>query len=88
MPSFVAYASCRVDIPLQALHLLFNGRRRVDATNIALLIPFLEVTHPVVAQANPHVHLFFFSPRGSAGKPVAHRKNKGTIQLALELLHD
>jgi hypothetical protein len=46
---------------------------------LLLLIPFLEVTHPVVAQANPHVHLFFFAPRGSAGKPVAHRKNKGTI---------
>jgi hypothetical protein len=77
--SFVAYASCRVDIPLQTLHLLFNGGRRVDATHIALLILLLEVTHPVVAQANPHVHLFFFAPRGSAGKPVAHRKNKGTI---------
>lgn len=23
------------------------------------------------------VHLFFFAPRGSAGKPVAHRKGKG-----------
>ena len=55
---------------------------------LLLLILFLEVTHPVVAQANPHVHLFFFAPRGSAGKPVAHRKNKGTIQLTLELLHD
>ncbi len=52
---------------------------------LLLLILFLKVTHPVVAQANPHVHLFFFAPRGSAGKPVAHRKNKGTIQLALEL---
>jgi hypothetical protein len=36
-----------------------------------------SVTHPVVSQVNPHVHLFFFAPRGSAGKPVAHRKNKG-----------
>lgn len=88
MPNFFAYASCRVDIPLQALNLLFNGRRRVDATKLLLLISSLEVTHPVVAQANPHVHLFFFSPRGSAGKPVAHRKNKGTIHLALELLRD
>ena len=26
---------------------------------------------------NPHVHLFFFAPRGSAGKPVATRKGKG-----------
>lgn len=37
----------------------------------------LLVTHPVVSQVNPHVHLFFFAPRGSAGKPVAHRKGKG-----------
>jgi hypothetical protein len=55
---------------------------------LPLLIPFLKVTHPVVAQANPHVHLFFFAPRGSAGKPVAHRKNKGTTQLARGLLQD
>ncbi|KAI0761733.1 hypothetical protein BC629DRAFT_1726055 [Irpex lacteus] len=27
--------------------------------------------------SNPHVHLFFFAPRGSAGKPVASRKQKG-----------
>ena len=33
--------------------------------------------NPVVSQVNPHVHLFFFAPRGSAGKPVAHRKGKG-----------
>jgi hypothetical protein len=35
------------------------------------------VNHPIVSQVNPHVHLFFFAPRGSAGKPVAHRKGKG-----------
>lgn len=38
-----------------------------------------SVTHPVVSQVNPHVHLFFFASRGSAGKPVAHRKGKGVI---------
>lgn len=37
------------------------------------------VTHSIVSQVNPHVHLFFFAPRGSAGKPVAHRKGKGEI---------
>lgn len=42
---------------------------------IFLTVP--TVTHPVVSQVNPHVHLFFFAPRGSAGKPVAHRKGKG-----------
>ncbi|KAJ7507844.1 patatin-domain-containing protein [Mycena galericulata] len=70
--------SLRVDVPIQGLHTYFN------------------VTHPVVSQVNPHVHLFFFAPRsfrvshkclhisdylpslrGSAGKPVAHRKGKG-----------
>ena len=49
---------------------------------ITIVIPTLTmtkiaVTHPVVSQVNPHVHLFFFAPRGSAGKPVAHRKGKG-----------
>jgi hypothetical protein len=36
-----------------------------------------SVTHPIVSQVNPHVHLFFFAPQGSAGKPVAHRRGKG-----------
>jgi len=45
----------------------------------ALADAFLYVvTNPVVSQVNPHVHLFFFSPRGSAGKPVAHRKGKAS----------
>ncbi|KAG6333768.1 hypothetical protein ID866_5316 [Astraeus odoratus] len=67
--------SLRVDIPIQALNLYFNG----------IYLPYkphsqfmpLPVTHPVVSQVNPHVHLFFFAPRGSAGKPVAHSKGKG-----------
>lgn len=42
-----------------------------------LLVTTGIVTHPVVSQVNPHVHLFFFAPRGSAGKPVAHSKGKG-----------
>ena len=41
------------------------------------------VTHPIVSQVNPHVHLFFFAPQGSAGKPVAHRKNKGRYRYHL-----
>ncbi|TXT13350.1 hypothetical protein VHUM_00717 [Vanrija humicola] len=31
----------------------------------------------IVSQTNPHIHLFFFSPRGSVGRPVAHRKGRG-----------
>ncbi|EIN10649.1 patatin-domain-containing protein [Punctularia strigosozonata HHB-11173 SS5] len=53
-----------------------DGSLRVDIPLQALNLYF-NVTHPVVSQVNPHVHLFFFAPRGSAGKPVAHGKGKG-----------
>ncbi|KAJ3997000.1 acyl transferase/acyl hydrolase/lysophospholipase [Lentinula boryana] len=53
-----------------------DGSLRVDIPVQALNLYF-NVTHPVVSQVNPHVHLFFFAPRGSAGKPVAHSKGKG-----------
>ncbi|KAF8640110.1 hypothetical protein AX17_001346 [Amanita inopinata Kibby_2008] len=52
-----------------------DGSLRVDIPVQALNLYF-NVTNPVVSQVNPHVHLFFFSPKGSAGKPVAHRKGK------------
>lgn len=54
-----------------------DGSLRVDIPVQALNLYF-NVTHPVVSQVNPHVHLFFFAPRGYAGKPVAHRKGKGS----------
>ncbi|KAH6914879.1 patatin-like phospholipase domain-containing protein [Coprinopsis sp. MPI-PUGE-AT-0042] len=53
-----------------------DGSLRVDIPLQSLNLYF-NVTNPVVSQVNPHVHLFFFAPRGSAGKPVAHRKGKG-----------
>ncbi|KZP33022.1 patatin-like phospholipase domain-containing protein [Athelia psychrophila] len=53
-----------------------DGSLRVDIPVQALNLYF-NVTHPIVSQVNPHVHLFFFAPRGSAGRPVAHRKGKG-----------
>ncbi|EPQ59500.1 patatin-domain-containing protein [Gloeophyllum trabeum ATCC 11539] len=53
-----------------------DGSLRVDIPLQSLNLYF-NVTHPVVSQVNPHVHLFFFAPRGSPGKPVAHRKGKG-----------
>ncbi|KIY49217.1 patatin-domain-containing protein, partial [Fistulina hepatica ATCC 64428] len=53
-----------------------DGSLRVDIPTQALNLYF-NVTNPIVSQANPHVHLFFFAPRGSAGKPVAHSKGKG-----------
>jgi len=48
---------------LAGLHTCFLTRRVVNYT--------------IVSQLNPHIHLFWFAPRGSPGKPVAHRKGKG-----------
>ncbi|KAF8812471.1 hypothetical protein BYT27DRAFT_7159930 [Phlegmacium glaucopus] len=53
-----------------------DGSLRVDIP-VQELNLYFNVMNPVVSQVNPHVHLFFFAPRGSAGKPVAHRKGKG-----------
>ncbi|KZT62955.1 patatin-domain-containing protein [Calocera cornea HHB12733] len=53
-----------------------DGSLRVDIPLQSLNILF-NVNHPIVSQVNPHVHLFFFAPRGSPGRPVAHRKGKG-----------
>jgi hypothetical protein len=50
--------------------------RRVDIPLQSLHLLF-NVNHSIVSQVNPHVHLFFFAPKGSAGRPVAHRKGKG-----------
>ncbi|KAG8956859.1 hypothetical protein FRC04_000337 [Tulasnella sp. 424] len=53
-----------------------DGSLRVDIPLQSLNLLF-NVNYPIVSQVNPHVHLFNFSPRGSAGKPVVHRKGKG-----------
>lgn len=74
---FTGLLMYRVDIPVQALNLFFNGKSDLFITSILTSSLSASVTHPVVSQVNPHVHLFFFAPRGSAGKPVAHRKGKG-----------
>lgn len=55
---------------------------RVDIPTQGLNLYF-NVSYPVVSQVNPHVHLFFFAPRGSAGKPVARRKGKGEYCITL-----
>ncbi|POW02351.1 hypothetical protein PSHT_12133 [Puccinia striiformis] len=38
---------------------------------------YFNTSFSIVSQVNPHVHLFFFQPRGSPGQPVVHRKGKG-----------
>ncbi|KAG7575453.1 hypothetical protein FFLO_00272 [Filobasidium floriforme] len=53
-----------------------DGSLRVDIPLESLHLLF-NVNYAIVSQANPHVHLFFFAPRGSVGSPVSHRKGKG-----------
>ncbi|KAG8936741.1 hypothetical protein FRC02_012023 [Tulasnella sp. 418] len=53
-----------------------DGSLRVDIPLQSLNLIF-NVNYPIVSQVNPHVHIFYFGARGSAGKPVAHRKGKG-----------
>ncbi|POW05747.1 hypothetical protein PSTT_09536, partial [Puccinia striiformis] len=53
-----------------------DGSLRVDVPLESLHIYF-NTSFSIVSQVNPHVHLFFFQPRGSPGQPVVHRKGKG-----------
>jgi hypothetical protein len=53
-----------------------DGSLRTDIPLKALNIHF-NVNFSVVSQVNPHINLFFFSPRGSPGRPVTHRKGRG-----------
>lgn len=53
-----------------------DGSLRTDVPLKALNIHF-NVNFSIVSQVNPHINLFFFSPRGSPGKPVTHRKGRG-----------
>lgn len=53
-----------------------DGSLRTDIPLKALNIHF-NVNFSIVSQVNPHINLFFFSPRGSPGKPVTHRKGRG-----------
>lgn len=53
-----------------------DGSLRTDIPLKALNLYF-NVTYSIVSQANPHVKLWFFSPRGSVGRPTAHRRGEG-----------
>ncbi|KIJ56666.1 hypothetical protein M422DRAFT_22815 [Sphaerobolus stellatus SS14] len=53
-----------------------DGSLRVDIPIQSLNLLF-NVNNPIVSQVNPHVHLWHFGPRGTAGKPVPHRQGKG-----------
>jgi predicted acylesterase/phospholipase RssA len=53
-----------------------DGSLRTDIPLQALNLHF-NVNFAIVSQVNPHVNLFFFSSRGSVGRPVTHRKGRG-----------
>lgn len=53
-----------------------DGSLRMDVPLESLHLYF-NTSFSIVSQVNPHIHLFFFQPRGAPGQPVAHRKGKG-----------
>lgn len=63
-------------IPFSFGHKWKDGSLRTDIPLRALNAQF-NVTFSIVSQVNPHVNIFFFSSRGTVGRPVTHRKGKG-----------
>lgn len=53
-----------------------DGSLRTDIPLSELRTQF-NVHFSIVSQTNPHVQVFFFSPRGTVGRPVSHRKGRG-----------
>jgi len=53
-----------------------DGSLRTDIPIRALNLHF-DVNFTIVSQVNPHINLFFFSSRGTVGRPVTHRKGRG-----------
>ncbi|CUS12224.1 unnamed protein product [Tuber aestivum] len=62
--------------PFSFGHKWKDGSLRTDIP-LRALNTYFNVTFSIVSQVNPHVNIFFFSPRGSVGRPVTHRKGKG-----------
>ncbi|KAK2765328.1 hypothetical protein FQN54_008172 [Arachnomyces sp. PD_36] len=53
-----------------------DGSLRTDIPLKALSLHF-NANFSIVSQVNPHINLFFFSSRGTVGRPVTHRKGRG-----------
>ena len=53
-----------------------DGSLRTDVPLKALNLHF-NVNFSIVSQVNPHINLFFFSSRGTVGRPVTHRRGRG-----------
>ncbi|POW20034.1 hypothetical protein PSHT_04015 [Puccinia striiformis] len=67
-------ASAAVPLILNPVVLLEKSKMvKLDLGNFK----YYNTSFSIVSQVNPHVHLFFFQPRGAPGQPVTHRKGKG-----------
>ncbi|EME49582.1 hypothetical protein DOTSEDRAFT_68381 [Dothistroma septosporum NZE10] len=53
-----------------------DGSLRTDIPLKSLNLHF-NVNFSIVSQVNPHVSLWFFSSRGTIGRPVTHRRGRG-----------
>lgn len=53
-----------------------DGSLRTDIPLKSLNLHF-NVNYSIVSQVNPHINTFFFSSRGSVGRPVTHRRGRG-----------
>lgn len=62
--------------PFSFGHKWKDGSLRTDIPLKSLNLHF-NVNFSVVSQVNPHVNLFFFSSRGTVGRPVTHRRGRG-----------
>ncbi|CAI2162371.1 6680_t:CDS:2 [Funneliformis geosporum] len=63
-------------VPYNYGHKWKDGSLRTDIPIQSLHMHF-NVKNTIVSQVNPHVHLFFYAPRGSVGRPVSHRYGRG-----------
>ncbi|CAG8469498.1 13427_t:CDS:2 [Funneliformis mosseae] len=63
-------------VPYNYGHKWKDGSLRTDIPVQSLHMHF-NVKNTIVSQVNPHVHLFFYAPRGSVGRPVSHRYGRG-----------
>ncbi|GBB90901.1 hypothetical protein RclHR1_00180039 [Rhizophagus clarus] len=63
-------------VPYNYGHKWKDGSLRTDIPIQSLHMHF-NVKNTIVSQVNPHIHLFFYAPRGSVGRPVSHRHGRG-----------
>ncbi|OAD68695.1 hypothetical protein PHYBLDRAFT_127512, partial [Phycomyces blakesleeanus NRRL 1555(-)] len=63
-------------IPYNYGHRFKDGSLRTDIPS-QTLHNYFNVNYTIVSQVNPHIHLFFYAPQGSPGRPVTHLNGKG-----------